>query len=192
MSNINTREYWNKIWETEGANTWRKYPATFRKICELIGKEKQSVLDMGCGTGLLARRIKEAGHDVIGIDISDKAIEIMRNTFQINGIAINVPPIPEMTDRIDVITASEFLEHFENPDEIIKEFVRVSDRCIVAVPNNCLSNKECPEHHQKFTFGSLMRLMEKYYEKVRIYPLTDTFDKISIPVLICHAQGRKQ
>jgi len=36
------------------------------------------VLDIGCGAGRIALYLQEAGHDVLGIDISPKAIEVCR------------------------------------------------------------------------------------------------------------------
>jgi len=36
-----------------------------------LGEGSRSVLDIGCGSGLLASRLSEAGHDVVGVDVYD-------------------------------------------------------------------------------------------------------------------------
>lgn len=36
------------------------------------------ILDLGCGNGMVARRLTGSGHDVVGIDISSKQIELAR------------------------------------------------------------------------------------------------------------------
>src|SRR6266849_5609861 len=37
------------------------------------------VVDLGCGSGLWARELSQAGYDVLGIDISPAMIEMARN-----------------------------------------------------------------------------------------------------------------
>lgn len=37
------------------------------------------VVDLGCGSGLTARRLNEAGYDVLGVDISPEMIELARS-----------------------------------------------------------------------------------------------------------------
>jgi SAM-dependent methyltransferase len=41
--------------------------------------EQALVVDLGCGTGLLARKLIDAGYDVLGIDISGEMIELARS-----------------------------------------------------------------------------------------------------------------
>ena len=37
-----------------------------------------TVVDLGCGSGILARRVSEAGYDVLGVDVSPAMLEIAR------------------------------------------------------------------------------------------------------------------
>lgn len=43
------------------------------------GVENQLVLDLGCGTGSITRRLAKAGYDMIGIDYSEDMLEIARD-----------------------------------------------------------------------------------------------------------------
>lgn len=59
----------------------------------------RSVIDVGCGTGVLALRLARAGHDVIGIDPSAPMLSIARrqpdaDTVRwIRGTAADLPPV---------------------------------------------------------------------------------------------------
>ncbi|MQN01759.1 MAG: class I SAM-dependent methyltransferase [Lachnospiraceae bacterium] len=43
------------------------------------GTEKPMVLDLGCGTGQITRRLRDRGYDMTGIDGSDEMLEIARS-----------------------------------------------------------------------------------------------------------------
>jgi len=51
-----------------------------RAVVELedAGRIVGSVLDVGCGTGEHARYLAERGHDVVGVDLAPRAIELAR------------------------------------------------------------------------------------------------------------------
>src|SRR5918998_4468489 len=49
-----------------------------REVLEHHGIGGGLIVDLGCGTGLLARELVDAGYDVLGIDISGAMIEIAR------------------------------------------------------------------------------------------------------------------
>ena len=48
------------------------------EVLDRSGIEQGLVVDLGCGTGLLARELIDAGYDVLGIDISGEMIELAR------------------------------------------------------------------------------------------------------------------
>lgn len=61
----------------EGRPPWdlgRPQPAVVELAPEIVG----SVLDLGCGTGEHALYLAERGHEVLGIDLAPRAIEIAR------------------------------------------------------------------------------------------------------------------
>lgn len=190
--NKNTKEEWNRIWDIEGATTWRRYPCSFSKICELI-PAGSNVLEIGCGVGSLLYQIKTKGCEVIGVDISESAIRIMKDIYDIDGIVGEIPPLPKV-ENIDVIVASQTLEHFKDVDIVLKEMCKLANMSIIAVPNDILGHEECEWHHQQFTRDSIKELLFKYYNHVEIYELTDIFMasnkmRIKLPVIICKCWG---
>lgn len=54
-----------------------------------------TVVDLGCGSGILARLLHDAGYQVVGIDLSGPLIEIARNR------------VPEAVFRIDSFATAE-------------------------------------------------------------------------------------
>lgn len=54
--------------------------AADRLVAELAAADIRSgtVVDLGCGSGILARRLTDAGYDVLGTDISASMLEIAR------------------------------------------------------------------------------------------------------------------
>jgi len=71
----------------------------------LPSMEGKSVLDVGCGIGRLSRYFAENGASVVGVDFSEKAIEIARRQSQGNNPAYRVESIFDMADeaRYDMV-----------------------------------------------------------------------------------------
>lgn len=49
-----------------------------RHIVALLGSERQRVVDLGCGSGIVLRTLGDAGHDAIGVDLSPAMIALAR------------------------------------------------------------------------------------------------------------------
>jgi ubiquinone/menaquinone biosynthesis C-methylase UbiE len=173
MSDINTAEYWDKVWLTEGANTWRLYPKCFMTIATMIGKGK-NVLELGGGVGILAQEIAKKGNHVYIIDISESAIEIAWKTRGIPGLAARMPPIPT-EKKYDYIVATEFLEHLEDPLQLITEAKDLAPRAIYAVPNGELSPDETKEHHHIWNEEEFRTFLSQVYTDVKIETFEDAF-----------------
>lgn len=151
-TNVNLQpNYWNEIWQQEGVDTWRRYPGCFGRICWAVGHLNE-VLELGCGSGILARKLAEFGNKVTALDISEVAIAQLPP--EINGVVATLPEIPLPDDSFDVVVGTEILEHLDDDLGCIKEAFRVlrpGGRAYFAVPNNCLGPEEEPEHVRKYT-----------------------------------------
>jgi SAM-dependent methyltransferase len=61
------------------------------------------VVDLGCGSGIMARQLRDAGYDIIGIDLSESLLEIARRrvpdgTFRVGSFATaDIPPCVAVT-----------------------------------------------------------------------------------------------
>ena len=101
------------------------------------GLKKGTLLDIGCGTGYFAGAMKEAGWEVTGIEVDDKAREFAASRFKLKVITPGqIDHIPSKS--FDCITLWHVLEHFHDP---FRYFMKISDLlkpgglCIVALPN---------------------------------------------------------
>jgi 2-polyprenyl-6-hydroxyphenyl methylase/3-demethylubiquinone-9 3-methyltransferase len=89
---------------------------------KLAGK---TVLDIGCGGGILAESMAEAGATVTGIDLSEKALGVARLHLLESGKKVDYRMISaeelatQAAGTFDVVTCMEMLEHVPNPASTI-------------------------------------------------------------------------
>ena len=85
------------------------------------------VLDVGCGGGILADSLARKGADVLGIDLSTKALRVAQlhaleaQTPSINYREISAEALAvEMPGQFDVVTCMEMLEHVPDPSSVVR------------------------------------------------------------------------
>lgn len=94
-----------------------------------MGLVDQKILDIGTGTGLLARHLAENGCAVSGIDISDNQITAAKKLASSNNLKIdfkvsNVDKMPFPDNSFDCVVSSNSWQYF-NTNKVIKEIKRV-------------------------------------------------------------------
>lgn len=175
MKNCNTAGYWDQIWIKEGARTWRVYPKLYELIAEIVGTNKE-VLDVGCGAGILLKKLHDNKNMCYGVDISAEAIHVLQEEFRIPGKVARVPPIPHDDDCFDFVVGTEVLEHFNKPEAVIKEFKRVGGRSIFSVPDcDYPGNSGWYEHYQNWTRTTFKQFLGRFYSYVEIIPVQEGF-----------------
>lgn len=95
-----------------------------------------SVLDIGCGDGLLLEYLKNKGLAVKGIDISSVAVDICKKRgLDCSHIDIT-ERLPFKDNSYDNVLLIDVLEHLFQPFEVLKEARRVSKKYVfISVPN---------------------------------------------------------
>ena len=97
------------------------------------------VLDVGCGSGEIARVIKEKGYLVSGVDFSPIAIELARKQ-DIDGQLVDLDSgIPFDDDTFDTVWAGDVIEHVFDPIFVLREINRVlipGGQLLCTVPYN--------------------------------------------------------
>ncbi len=109
-----------------------EYARSFAILNILSRIRFRSFLDVGCADGYfpdLVRRLYTA--DVLGADLSDRALVRARQMFGISGCSVDAHALPFPTDSFDVVNASEVLEHVVDPGEVISELQRVARRFVI-------------------------------------------------------------
>jgi len=115
----------------------RRYGQISRKVAALA---PERMLDVGCGDGRLAREIKQvlAGVVVHGCDLSVAALDRAEGLDRKYAVDLNVERLPEPDGSLDLVVASEVIEHLVEPGRAVAEFHRVirpGGHIMITVPN---------------------------------------------------------
>ena len=90
----------------------------------------KNVLDAGCGTAVMVRKLRAQGIDARGIEAASLPLEEYAKDLLANGTVFSVPmqEIPFETGRFDLITSVEVFEHIPEADvdRSINELSRVA------------------------------------------------------------------
>jgi 2-polyprenyl-6-hydroxyphenyl methylase/3-demethylubiquinone-9 3-methyltransferase len=89
---------------------------------------KISLLDVGCGAGLLANALAKAGHAVAGVDLSLESLAVAKKRDETRTVRYeraNAYSLPFPNASFDAVSAMDVLEHVEEPHLLIAEASRV-------------------------------------------------------------------
>ena len=100
-------------------------PLRLRWIDEAAGLKGKSVLDVGCGGGILAEAMAALGARVKGIDLADKALKVallhlFESRLEVNYEEISAEDLAQReAGQYDVLTCMEMLEHVPDPASVV-------------------------------------------------------------------------
>jgi 2-polyprenyl-3-methyl-5-hydroxy-6-metoxy-1,4-benzoquinol methylase len=124
----------------------RRLMASFeRTLDELLARaEPRSLLDVGCGEGVLvhrwAQRLPQAR--IVGIDLEEESIQAGWAERQAPNLEYRTMPaedLPFASGEFDLATAIEVLEHVPDPEHTLAEMARCAERhLLVSVPREPL------------------------------------------------------
>jgi len=94
--------------------------------CSRTPLEGKSVLDVGCGAGLLAEPLARLGATVTGIDASPEVIEVARGHSAMMELEIDyrVGDVQALEGQFDLITSMEVIEHVADPAPFVKALAK--------------------------------------------------------------------
>ena len=132
---------WDKLTSNEPVSFVRQLVREGRQKMLLAILEKlpqdlkgTRILDAGCGTGVLSRMLDERGAEVVGVDISDKLIEVAKNRSGPNSsIEYFSGDMKEASfGNFDYIIAMDSLIHY-SAEDVISSLVDFSKRANISV-----------------------------------------------------------
>lgn len=141
------------------------------------------VLDLGCGTGNLARHLAASKYHVIGADLSSAMLDVARRSadaqcvewvqLDCDGFAL---PCPQ--ESCDAVVASSMLEYVDDPARVMRECARVlrpGGVMLCTVPDAAapIRRAEAVARSILFTFRSVLpsmwpRRLRAYHEYLRL------------------------
>lgn len=134
MTNADPKEL-NKFGEL--AHRWWDPKSEFRPLHEInplrldwiesqVPLASKTVIDVGCGGGLLSEGMAARGAKVTGIDLSEKPLGVARLHLLESGLEVDYRQISaeamaaEHPGRFDLVTCLEMLEHVPDPISTIR------------------------------------------------------------------------
>lgn len=143
-------KYYN--WSIDDKDTWTK--KTFeieieREKIHLYGLKPifkmqehygyKTLLDIGTGAGYFLKLAKDKGFDVLGTEISERALEFAKKNYEVP--VLNISDIREAKlkdSSFDVVALCHVIEHLLYPQHTIKEIHRIlsnNGRFLIVTPN---------------------------------------------------------
>jgi SAM-dependent methyltransferase len=155
--NRNTPEYWDAAWVERPERILPYYEWIADR---LKGKR---VLDYGCGRGDLLALLSEQNPGCVGVDISERAVEICRERG-LTAVEVESNPglvgiVPNAGGKWDAVVCCEVLEHLDDDEALIARLFELAPHVIIAVPHDCMPPAREPEHRRVYTEGGLKRLV---------------------------------
>lgn len=140
-------------------------------MCAMVPEEVRSILEVGCGDGLIINRI--TADDTMGIDLSDEGLSNVTGP----SLQCSVAELPFEDSRYELVIASEVIEHLADDiyRQALSEIARVAGRYIlVSVPdreNLKINFTRCPacgkEYHRN--------LHQRSYQAADLHGLFEGF-----------------
>jgi ubiquinone/menaquinone biosynthesis C-methylase UbiE len=125
------REQFNR--QAQKFNDWAvtkniEYLKGISEFIEPTGED--TLLDVACGTGDFTLYTSVILKEAVGIDVSDKMIEIAfskKNEMKIDNVDFRIGEVSQLpfpADFFDIVFSKSAFHHFDNAPEVFKEMVR--------------------------------------------------------------------
>lgn len=117
---------WSHVWDLARYTNQTIY----RTALQLLDARHRTVLDVGCGTGLMSVRLARSGRRVAAVDLSAAMIARARRRY---GLAVDfiegdAEDLPFNDDAFDAVVNLISFHHYPDPLRAVAEFRRVLRR----------------------------------------------------------------
>ena len=122
FSNL-AHKWWDKTSEFKPLHDIN--PLRLNYIDQAVGLKGKTVLDVGCGGGILSESMAERGAKVTGIDLGEKALKVAQLHSLESGVALDYQLISveklarQQPASFDVVTCLEMLEHVPDAASVV-------------------------------------------------------------------------
>lgn len=102
-------------------------------------KQGHSVVDLGCGNGLVSFLVSDFSKKVVGIDYNSKAIENAKIKYRKHDVQFYALDAIEFLEnneeKYDVLMLSHILEHIDHPKEFLLQYKQYFDHIYIELPD---------------------------------------------------------
>ena len=118
--------------------TYKESPnASHQRILQLVDRDRQLVLDVGCGAGYLAEALAVRGNTVVGVD-ARRAAGVEERVERFLQVDLDRDAIPWSGPPFAYVVLGDVLEHLREPERLLAQcrtLLGDEGRLIVSVPN---------------------------------------------------------
>jgi GT2 family glycosyltransferase/glycosyltransferase involved in cell wall biosynthesis/SAM-dependent methyltransferase len=149
------------------------------------------VLDIASGEGYGADLLARHAASVVGIDISEEAVEYAKATYGRPGLEFlrgSATEIPMPDDSFDVVVSFETIEHLAEQDGALAEMKRVlrpDGILIMSSPNRPVYSErpgfQNPFHVKEMDMEEFRRFLEREFEQVSLYSQSQVTGSMLFP-----------
>jgi 2-polyprenyl-6-hydroxyphenyl methylase/3-demethylubiquinone-9 3-methyltransferase len=164
--------------ESIGSSTYNRFVSIKKLVYSFLdmrnmASKTHKVLDVGCGAGTQCIMWAEDGHQVSGLDINVKLIELAMSRARESNLDIDykvgtATRLPWEDDNFSICIAPELLEHVPDWEQCLDELARVTkDNGLIFISTN---NVLCPvqKEFELPMYSWYPKKIKKYYEKIAV------------------------
>jgi methionine biosynthesis protein MetW len=141
MTTTDQREHYDAIWarKSEPATPAEIRPGTRIDVAARFIGAGTTLLDVGCGSGTLARMVRGNFKHVVGVEFSEIAVAHARDAGALPIVAdLDHRALPIRDGAVDALTCLDVIEHVRDPRVLMEEIARVlapGGRAVITTPN---------------------------------------------------------
>ena len=161
-----TKNYYDKKYTVETSYSAKAYTPVYVQAITLLNDLKldnPSILEVGCGDGLLANMLHKAGYtNYHGIDISESGIAQAKKSYPYMAGRFSLGDAYDSKQDTDIVIAIEVLEHIDDMKFITS--LKPGTLLLASVPNYWSTNNEHlriykSRNHIKWRFRKLLEFI---------------------------------
>ena len=158
-----TLDVWENFWNPDTIDqVYSNSARIIGQIQSLTELEGKRVIEIGAGSGRDGFKLVDLGAMVVLLDYADNALKVIKHlsrkldkpVFLVKGDAFN---LPFKSDCMDIVYHQGLLEHFSNPEDILKENYRITS------PNGYTLADVPQKYHLYTLIKHILILLDKWF-----------------------------
>lgn len=135
----------------------------------------RTITEVGCGRGAGTAMLAEVAQTVIAVDWDAACLErnrAERTDDVVTFVVAEVPPLPPVALRADVVVCFQMIEHLRDPVPLLQalhDAVLPGGAVLLSTPNAAESLSPNPYHLHEFEGPELQAVLERIFDRVTMY-----------------------
>ena len=157
-----------------------------------ITNDMHRIVNIGSGIGAFENYVAQQYHDkhFVASEFDRPSVEWSKENrafANVDYCSDDIEVLLKKYGKFDLAVNIDVIEHVKNYKDFLDDFVRLSDRAIIATPNRDSTRMPrmvesgggkhplYPYHIREFNYGELYYILKMYYKNVKIFAQPDVF-----------------